>query len=59
MTNTAWVVTNTDLGWDCIVGLFDPKVFTREDLEERFPRRLSYVVHYSKHTIHTDLEDFD
>lgn len=55
----AWVVTDTDLGWDCIVGLFNYDDFTREELEEQFPRRLSYVVHYSPQYIHTSLEEFD
>jgi len=54
-----WIVTNTDLGWDCIIGVFSADDFSREELEERFPRRGSYVVHYGPHRIHNDLEEFD
>lgn len=55
----AWIVTNTDLGWDCIIGLFDVNEFSREELEERFPRRQAYVVHYSQYIVHSNLGDFD
>lgn len=31
-----YVVTNSELGWDCVVGVFDAEVITEEQLEERF-----------------------
>lgn len=33
MPKTAYVVTGLELGWDCIVGVFDPEVTSLEDLE--------------------------
>ena len=39
-----YVVTSTDLGWDCIVGVFDPEKVTKEQLEEQFTSEGGYVV---------------
>ena len=54
-----WVVTNVELGWDCIIGVFDANEFSKEELEERFPRKRAYVVHYGPHVVHQDLGEFD
>uniref|UniRef100_A0AAU6VZL8 Uncharacterized protein n=2 Tax=unclassified bacterial viruses TaxID=12333 RepID=A0AAU6VZL8_9VIRU len=58
MANQVYVVTNVELGWDCIVGIFDADEFSREDLEKRFTQERGYVVHWDT-TIHKDLGDFD
>lgn len=58
MASEVFVVTNVELGWDCIVGTFDADEFTREDLQERFPQTRGYVVHYDTQ-IHKDLGDFE
>lgn len=57
--SSVWIVTNNELGWDCIVGVFDPELVTKEQLEERFPREYAYVVHYGPTQVHTNLEEFD
>lgn len=49
----AWVVTNVELGWDCIIGVFSADDLSREELEERFPRKQAYVVHYGPERVHT------
>ncbi|AMR57427.1 hypothetical protein vB_PsyM_KIL4_0017 [Pseudomonas phage vB_PsyM_KIL4] len=58
MASQVYVVTSVELGWDCIVGIFDADEFSREDLQERFPSKQGYVVHWDT-TIHKDLGDFD
>jgi hypothetical protein len=54
-----WVVTNVELGWDCIVGIFDPASLTKQEIEERFPKRSGYIVHWGPHTVHNDFEEFE
>lgn len=44
MSKKVYVVTSVELGWDCIVGVFDPKKVTKEQLEERFNINDGYVV---------------
>jgi hypothetical protein len=58
MASQVYVVTSVELGWDCIVGIFDADEFSREDLQEKFPQKYGYVVYYDT-TIHKDLGDFD
>lgn len=38
-----WVVTGFDLGWDCVVGTFNPKKVSEEQLEKRFPEENYYI----------------
>lgn len=54
-----WVVTNVELGWDCIVGIFDPASLTKQEIEERFPKMAGYIVHWGPHTVHNDFEEFE
>ncbi len=44
MNKRVFVVTNAELGWDCIVGVFDPDCVTREQLEKRFNPEDSYFI---------------
>ena len=44
MSKKVYVVTSVELGWDCIVGVFDPKKVTKEQLKERFTSNGGYVV---------------
>jgi hypothetical protein len=51
-----WVVTGFELGWDCVVGIFDAKKVTCEQIEERFPESRYYV---QKKDIEKDLSGWD
>lgn len=59
MASRVWVVTNVELGWDCIIGVFSADDLSREELEVRFPRSSAYVVHYGPERVHTDLGEFE
>lgn len=39
-----YVVTMPELGWDCVIGVFNADSVSREKLEEVFPEGI-YVVH--------------
>lgn len=51
-----YVVTNAELGWDCVVGVFNLNSVSEEQLEEVFPAEQYYIVNIQ--TVHKDLEDF-
>jgi len=51
-----YVVTMPELGWDCIIGVFDPESVSKESLEEVFDPDLGYVVHYPR-SVEKDLID--
>lgn len=57
--SSVWVVTSTELGWDCVVGIFNADLVSRQELEEKFPREEAYVVHYGPTMVYTNLEEFD
>lgn len=42
--NTVYVVTNPELGWDCVIGVYDAKYVTLLSLQEEFPED-EYVIH--------------
>ena len=42
-----YVVTSTELGWDCVIGVFDENVVDLEELEEVFPEGGKYVITFS------------
>jgi hypothetical protein len=42
MDKTVYVVTSLELGWDCVVGVFED--VNHEELSERFPSP-PYVIH--------------
>ena len=39
-----YVVTSTELGWDCVVGVFDEDSVDLEELENTFPEGGEYVI---------------
>lgn len=55
MSGGVYVVTSTQLGWDCVVGVFDEDSVDREELEETF-RSGKYVITYRM--VEEDLEDY-
>lgn len=52
-----YVVTNPELGWDCIVGVFNADSVSKEQLEEKFKYEGCYVVH-TLQEVHKDLGEF-
>lgn len=51
------VVVNLELGWDNIVGVFDPYEVSRTELEERFPKKNQYYVFHK--VVETNLDDYE
>lgn len=41
---SVYIVSSSELGWDCIVGVFNPKHVTLEELAEKFPEKLDYFI---------------
>lgn len=56
MTKKVFVVTDSDLGWDNVVGVFDASLFTREQLEKVFNSPSNYV---DERTIESSLDGWD
>ena len=56
MSNGVYVVTSTELGWDCVVGVFDEDAVDLEELEETFPGSGRYVITFRM--VEKDLEDY-
>lgn len=50
--STVYVVTNPELGWDCVVGVFEEEEVSKEELEEVFSAE-QYVIHQRSVEIHT------
>jgi len=46
MSCGVYVVTSTELGWDCVVAVFDDSV-DLEELENTFPESGEYVITFS------------
>lgn len=44
MNGGVYVVTSTELGWDCVVGVFDEDSVDLEELENTFPEDGEYVI---------------
>jgi hypothetical protein len=44
MSGGVYVVTSTELGWDCVVGVFDEDAVDLEELEETFSESGEYVI---------------
>lgn len=42
---TVYIVISAELGWDNIVGVFNPEHFTLEELEEKFPIKDHFFIH--------------
>ena len=55
MSGGVYVVTSTELGWDCVVGVFDEDSVDLEELEETFPESGKYVITFSM--VEKTLED--
>jgi hypothetical protein len=51
-----YVVTGLELGWDCVVGVFDSNELTREELEECFPSE-DYHIHLKM--LETKVDDYE
>ena len=47
MSGGVYVVTSTELGWGCVVGVFDEDSVDLEELEETFPESGKYVITFS------------
>lgn len=52
-----YIVTNVELGWDCIVGVFGSNTITLQELKNRFSSNAGYVIF--KNTVLNDLEDYE
>ncbi len=52
---TVYIVTDTQLGWDCVIGTWLTSTVTRCQLEQQFPSDDGYVI--TKTTVHTSLEE--
>lgn len=50
-----FVVTGLDLGWDCVVSVFDAAHISNEELLKEFPES-GYVIHSL--LVETDLSNF-
>lgn len=48
-----YVITNSQLGWDNVVAVFDANLFTKAEIEATFNGTYDYV---AEHTVQTDLE---
>ena len=48
-----FVVTGTELGWDCLVGVYDAEIVSYSQLEKRYPST-EYVI--SDTTIETTVD---
>jgi hypothetical protein len=44
MSKYVYVVTNPELGWDCVVGVYDCDAITLSKLQRCFPED-QYVIH--------------
>ncbi|WYN05109.1 RNA ligase [Pseudomonas phage UNO-G1W1] len=51
MASRVIVVTSVELGWDCIVEVYNADDIGREELEERYPSKRGYVVHYPQRVL--------
>jgi hypothetical protein len=49
-----FVVTGLELGWDCVVGVFDAGKVSKKDLQSQYPRG-EYVI--STVTVETEIEN--
>ena len=48
MSDGVYVVTSTERGWDCVVGVFDENSVDLEELENTFPESCEYVITFKK-----------
>lgn len=53
---SVFVVTGYELGWDCVVAVFDPDSVTEEQIRERFDED-DYCVH--ENFLFSDLTNFE
>lgn len=56
MSKKVFVVTDSELGWDCVVGVFDADLFALEQLKRRFN---GHGVVIDERTIETSLDDWE
>ena len=53
MLKTVYVVTNSELGWDNVIAVFDADMFTKEEVQRTFNSKYDYV---DEKDIETSLE---
>lgn len=56
MTNRVWVVTRSDLGWDCVIAIYDYNKVSEDTLHRRYP---SSEYHYIDDRHIEDMVYFD
>jgi len=56
MSKKVYVVTNGELGWDNVVGVFDADKITKEELSKHFNEKYDYI---KAHTVDKDLRDYE
>lgn len=49
-----FVVTGLELGWDCVVGVYDADNVSKKDLQSQYPKG-EYVI--SETAVETEIED--
>ena len=54
--NEVYVVTNPELGWDCVVAVFKCDDVSKESIKKVFPEG-EYVIHYPRE-VHKDTGEF-
>lgn len=56
MSQYVYVVTNSELGWDNVVGVFDPDTVDSDELHARFSGR---YYHIDQQRVETNLDAYD
>lgn len=53
-----YVVTNTELGWDCVVGVFDVNTVSEEEILDRFPENPNGTYVINQYKVETNLDNW-
>lgn len=40
-----YVVTSVELGWDCVIAVYNSNDVGEDELEVRYPQKRGYVIH--------------
>lgn len=51
MASRVIVVTSVELGWDCIIDVFNADDISREELAEAYPSKRGYVIHHPQRVL--------
>lgn len=57
MSSMVYVVTMPELGWDCVVGVFNSDSVSEETLKNTFPEH-QYIIHGS-YCVEKDVCDYE